>query len=201
MRIAGVGTFNYSATLTPPIHRIDPGGDGVVIADWVPGRPELVTVRHFDGHGRLTRESAIGAELRPIPSQVKRGFIEEGLTMAEGPYESARRRGEPVPRDLRAAVEEGLLLPDHYAPVEDMLVTRAGGLWLRETTAADGLEGQWVVFGPDGDAKLRVTAPEGVDFRAIDGESIWATSTNELDVPFIVLYELVRPGDCGSANP
>ncbi len=201
MRIAGVGTFNYSATVTPPVHRIDPGGDGVVIADWVPDRPELVTVRHFDGHGRLTRQSAIGAELRPIPSQVKREFIEEGMKKAEGPYESARRRGEPVPRNLRAAVEEGLLLPDYYAPVEDMLVTRAGGLWLRETTATDGFEGLWVVFAPDGEAEFRVTAPEGVDFEAIDGGRIWATGTSELDVPFILLYELVRPSPCGSPNP
>ncbi len=200
MRIAGVGVFYYSATLTPPIHRIDPGGDGVVIADWVPDRPELVTVRHFDGHGRLRRESAIGAELRPIPSPVKREFIDEGVKKAEGPYESARRRGEPVPRNLRAAVEEGLLLPDYYAPVEDMLVTRAGGLWLRETTTTDGYEGQWVVFGPDGEAEFRVTAPEGVDFKTIDGGRIWATGTNELDVPFILLYELVRPGACGAAN-
>lgn len=197
MRIAGVGTFNYSATLTPPIHRIDPGGDGVVIADWVPDRPELVTVRNFDAHGRLTRESAIGAELRPIPPQVKREFIEEGLKMAEGPYESARRRGEPVPRNLRAAVEEGLLLPDYYAPIQRMLLTRVGDLWLRETTATDVREGQWVVLGPDGEAKFRVAAPEGVVFKAIDGDRIWATSTNELDVPFIVLYELVPPGTCG----
>ena len=197
MRITGLGTFNYRATLTPPIYRIHPGGDGVVISDWVPDRPALVTVRHFDGHGRLTREDAIGAELRPIPPQVKREFIEEGLRMAEGPYESARRRGEPVPRNLRAAVEEGLLLPDYYAPIERMLLTRVGDLWLRETTATDVHEGQWVVLGPDGEAKFRVAAPEGVVFKAIDGDRIWATSTNELDVPFIVLYELVPPGTCG----
>ena len=78
MSVAGVGVFNYSATVTPPIYRIDPGGNGVAIADWAPDRPEVVTVRHFDGDGRLTHESAIGAELRPIPPQVKRDFIEEG---------------------------------------------------------------------------------------------------------------------------
>ena len=201
MSVAGVGVFNYSATVTPPIYRIHPGGNGVAIADWAPDRPEVVTVRHFDGDGRLTRESAIGAELRPIPPQVKRDFIEEGMKKAEGPYESAGQRGEPVPGSLRAAVEEGLLLPDYYAPVQSMLVTRAGGLWLRETTTTDVHDGQWVALGPDGEAEFRVTAPEGVDFRAIDGDRIWATSTNELDVPFILQYELVRPGACGSPNP
>ena len=201
MSVAGVGVFIYSATVTPPIYRIHPGGNGIVIADWAPDRPEVVTVRHFDGDGRLTRESAIGAELRSIPPQVKRDFIEEGMKEAEGPYESARQRGEPVPGSLRATVEEGLLLPDYYAPVQSMLVTRAGGLWLRETTTTDVHDGQWVVLGPDGEAEFRVTAPEGVAFRATNGDRVWATSTNELDVPFILLYELVRPGACGSQDP
>ena len=40
------------------------------------------------------------------------------MKKAEGPYESARRMGERVPGNLRAAVEEGLILPDYYAPVQ-----------------------------------------------------------------------------------
>jgi len=196
MSIAGVGVFSHSATITPPIHRIDPGGNGVVIADWMPGRPETVTIRRFDEFGRLTRESTIGAELRPIPSSVKREFIEEGMKKAERPYQSARQSGQAVPGSLRAAVEEGLLLPDYYAPVQGMLVTRAGRVWLRETTTADVHEGQWVVLGPDGEAEFRLTAPRGAVFRAVHGDRVWATSTNELDVPFIVVYELVRPGGC-----
>ena len=83
MRITGLGTFNYRATLTPPIYRIHPGGDGVVIADWGArtGRnssPSGTSTRH----GRLTRESAIGAELRPIPlpgeEGVHRGRSQDG---------------------------------------------------------------------------------------------------------------------------
>ena len=197
MRIAGVGVFHYSATVTPPIHRIDPEGNGIVIADWVPDRPETVTIRRFDEYGRLTRERAIGATLRPIPSSAKREFIEEGMKKAKGSYESARRSGQEVRGSLRAAVEEGLLLPDYYAPVQRMLVTRSGRVWLRETTTADAHEGQWIVLDPDGEAEFRVTAPRGAVFRAIDGDRVWATRTNELDVPFIVLYELVRPGECG----
>ncbi len=197
MSIAGVGVWAFSATVTPPIHRIDPEGNGIVIADWAPDRPETVTIRRFDEYGRLTRETAIWATLRPIPSSVKREFIEEGMKKAKGPYESARQSGQEVPGSLRAAVEEGLLLPDYYAPVRSMLVTRAGRIWLRETTTEDIHEGQWVVLDPDGEAEFRVTAPHGAVFRAIDGDRVWATRTNELDVPFIVLYELVRPGGCG----
>jgi len=197
MSIAGVGVWAFSATVTPPIHRIDPEGNGIVIADWAPDRPETVTIRRFDEYGRLTRETAIGATPRPIPSSVKREFIEEGMKKAKGAYESARQSGQEVPGSLRAAVEEGLLLPDYYAPVRSMLVTRAGRIWLRETTTEDIHEGQWVVLGPNGEAEFRVTAPHGAVFRAIDGDRVWATRTNELDVPFIVLYELVRPGGCG----
>ena len=94
-------------------------------------------------------------------------------------------------------MEEGLLVPDYYAPIRSMLVTRAGRIWLSETTTEDIHEGQWVVLGPDGEAEFRVGAPQGAVFRAVYGDRVWATSTNELDVPFIVLYELVRPGECG----
>ena len=196
MVIPGVGVWYFSATTTPPIHRIDPEGNGVVIADWVADGPDVVTIRHFDEHGRLTRELDIGAEPRPIPSGVKEALIDEGMAKAEGPFNSARQRGERVPRNLRAAVEDGLLLPDYYAPIQSMLVTRAGRIWLRETSTPDVYEGRWVVLGPDGEAEFRVSAPEGVVFRAIDGDRVWATGTNDLDVPFIVLYELVRPGGC-----
>ena len=197
MSIAGVGVWYFSATTTPPIHRLDPEGNGVVIADWVPDRPEVVTIRHFDEYANLTRETTIGAELRPIPSDVKRAFIEEGMKKAEGPYASARRTDNRISRNLRAAVEEGLLLPDYYAPVQSMLVTRAGRVWLRETAIPDVYHGQWVVLGPDGEADFRVSAPEGVAFRAVHGDRVWATGTTELDVPFIVVYELVQPGECG----
>ncbi|MCY3808821.1 MAG: hypothetical protein OXG58_05260, partial [Gemmatimonadetes bacterium] len=162
MRIGGVGVFYYSATVTPPIHRIDPEGNGVVIADWVPDRPETVTIRRFDEYGRLMREIAIGAELHPIPPSAKRGFIEEGMKKAKGPYESARQRGQKVPGSLRAAVEEGLLLPDYYAPVQSMLLTRSGRVWLRETTKADAHEGQWVVLVSMAIENVRVVAIENV---------------------------------------
>ena len=197
MSIPGVGVWAFRATVTPPIHRLDPEGHGIVIADWLPDRPEVVTVHRFDEYGNLTRETAIGAELHPIPSGVKRAFIEEGMKKAEGPYESARRMAQRVPPSLRAAVEEGLLLPDFHAPIQSLLVTRAGRVWLRETAIEDGYEGQWVVLGPDGEAEFRVSAPEGMAFKAVHGDRVWATGATELDVPFIAVYELVRPGGCG----
>lgn len=89
------------------------------------------------------------------------------------------------------------MLSDFYAPIESLLVTRAGRVWLRETTIADVYEGLWVVLGPDGEAEFRVSAPEGMAFRAVHGDRVWATGTTELDVPYIVVYELVRPGGCG----
>ncbi|MCY3808471.1 MAG: hypothetical protein OXG58_03370, partial [Gemmatimonadetes bacterium] len=51
------------------------------------------------------------------------------------------------------------------------------------------------VLDPGGEA-FRVTAPQGAVFRAVDGDRVWATRTNDLDVPFIVLYELAGPGEC-----
>ena len=59
-----------------------------------------------------------------------------------------------MPGNLRAAVEDGLLLPDYYAPIQGILVTRAGHVRLRDTSTPDVHEGPG---GAGGDARPRGT--------------------------------------------
>ena len=101
------------------------------------------------------------------------------------------------PTNLRAAVTEGLLLYDYFEPISTFFPTHDERVWLRDAAPSEDYEALWVVIGPDGEPEFRVQAPTGIIFKAALGDRVWATGRTELDVPFIVLYELRSPGACG----
>ena len=103
-----------------------------------------------------------------------------------------RKNFDGVPDDLRAAVVEGLALPDHYSPVDDMFATQDDRIWLRETVA-EGDGGDWFVVGPDGRVEFRVRSPPGVSFETARGNRVWGVGKDEMDMTYIVLYELSQP--------
>ena len=98
---------------------------------------------------------------------------------------------------MRDAVTEGLLLYDYFEPISDFFVTQDERVWLRDAAPVEGYEAHWVVVGPDGEAEFRVPAPTGITFETALGDRVWATGITELDVPYIVRYELRAPGACG----
>jgi len=198
MLIDDLGTFTYQPITFPPLYQVQPDGDGVVIADWEPDRPDRVVFRHYDVNGRAIRESVIGASLRPVSARVRSSFVDEGVERAQGPYDGARRRGEDVPENLRDAVEEGLLLPEYFSPIRSFFMTRGGNVWLHDPAVPVGDGAKWVVLGPDGAVTFQVLAPPGITFMAAQEDRVWGTGVTELDVPFIVLYRLVEVGACGA---
>ena len=54
-----------------------------------------------------------------------------------------------------------------------------------------------VVLGPGGEPEFRIHAPSGTSFKAALGVRVWGTARTELDVPYIVLYQVTKPGTCG----
>ncbi len=192
MIIEGIGTFGHQPFVTPPLYRIHPNGEGVVTADWEPDRPDEVTLRHFGVDGRMARETTIEARLRRVSRAQRNAFIDEGMEMAE----RATQYGGEVPTNLRAAVTEGLLLYDYFEPVSSFFLTHDERVWLRDAVAPEDYEALWLVLGPDGEPEFRVRAPTGIAFRAALGDRVWATGLTEMDVPFIMQYKLVAPGEC-----
>lgn len=45
--------------------------------------------------------------------------------------------------------------------------------------------------------EFRIHAPTGTAFKAALGDRVWGTTRTELDVPYIVLFEITKPGTCG----
>ena len=197
MIIEGIGTNRYQPFVTPPLYRIHPNGEGVVTADWEPDRPDKIVLRHYDVNGRMVRETTIEARLRRVSREARNALIDEGVERAAGGVGMARQFGGQVPGDLRAVVTEGLLLYEYFEPISSFFLTHDERVWLGDAAPADGYEALWVVVGTEGKPEFRVQAPSGIAFKAALGDRVWATGRTELDVPYIVLYELRQPGACG----
>ena len=197
MHIKGIGTFGHEPFVTPPLYRIHPNGEGVVTADWEPDRPDEVIMRHYGLDGRTARVTTIEARLRRVSREARNAFIEEGMEAAERGVAMARQLGGDASTNLRAAVMEGLLLYDYFEPIASFFLTHDERVWLRDAVAPEDYEALWLVLGPDGEPEFRVRAPTGITFKAALGDRVWATGRTEMDVPFIVQYELVAPGECG----
>lgn len=188
--LLGDGVFGHRPFVTPPLYRIHPNGEGVVTVDWEPNRPDEVIVRHHGLDGRVARESTIEALLRRVSRAARNAIIDEGVEIAE-------RADMEAQTSLRAAVTEGSLLYDYFEPVSSFFLTHDEHVWLRDATVPNDDGALWIVLGPDGEPEFRVRALTGITFRAALGDRVWATGQTEMDVPFIVQYELVGPGECG----
>lgn len=88
-------------------------------------------------------------------------------------------------------VAEAAYLPARSPPIRDVLLGLDGTVWLQR---ADGLaEGPWLALGPDGTPLFRVTLPAGAHLREASGEALWATTTDELGIPYVVRWDVVDP--------
>ena len=192
MIIEGIGTYGHRPIVTPPLYRVHPNGYGVLTVDWETGHPDEVILRHYDLNGRVARETTIESRLRRVSDGARDAFIDEGVEIAG----QAAERGQEVPSDLRAAVTEGLLLHDYFEPVSTFFPTHDDRVWLRDAAPSEGYEARWVVLGPELEPEFRIHAPTGITFRAALRDRVWGTGRTELDVPYIVLYEITTRGAC-----
>ena len=188
------GNFAYRPITIPPLYRVHPAGHGIVTADWEPDQPDGVVLRHYDPYGRVAWETVVASRLRRVSAEQREAIIDKGMEMVERARESMR---EALPRNLRAAVTEGLLLYDYFEPIRTFFLTHDDRVWLRDAAPSDGLGALWVVLGPDGTPEFRIHAPSGTSFKAALGDRVWGTARTELDVPYIALYQVTKPGTCG----
>ena len=109
----------------------------------------------------------------------------------------ARQLAGAVPTNLRAVVTEGLLLYDYFEPISSFFLTHDERVSLGDAAPSEEYEALWVVVDTEGKPEFRVQASSGITFKAALGDRVWGTGRTEMDVPYIVLYELRQPGACG----
>ena len=79
--------------------------------------------------------------------------------------------------------------PTFRPGVAQMVLARDGSIWL--STGPDGLgHDDWLVLDSDGRPIGRVKLPVGLDVLVIDPPHLWASETDELDVPYLVRFRI-----------
>jgi hypothetical protein len=94
-------------------------------------------------------------------------------------------QARPV-RSVEQAIRESFFFPDFVPPIAAMLAGTDGTLWLQR--AAD----RWIVFDEDGGLVASVTVPSHLKLLRASGTEVWASYTDELDVPMLGRFRVLR---------
>lgn len=88
-------------------------------------------------------------------------------------------------------IRDVLFLPDFLPPVSDIHAADDGTVWVAREDRPDEPV-TWEVFDADGSLVARTTTPAGFTAHRATGDALWGTETNDLDVPYVVRYRVVR---------
>lgn len=193
MAVRGVGTFHWEPVTLSPLVAPLARGNGIGVASWTADARGEVVLRRIRFDGSLLREDTLRFSVAAISSEARDRIIAKGMEKTKGPYEFHRKRFGGTPSDLRDAVVEGLALPSHYSPLQDMFATLEDRIWLRATAVEGQSDSNWFVVGSNGRVNFHVRPPPGVTFKAAHGDRVWGVGQGYLDTPYITLYELSHP--------
>ena len=146
------------------------------------GSGRTYEVRSYDGRtGELVRLTRVDRSPRPVTETDLERFVERAVDRADP------ERG-PGLRESYAEIPTPPVMPAY----RDLLVDRAGLLWVADYRAHDGEPHRWTVFDSEGRALGTLDTPENVRVWEIGADWILGVRRDELDIPYVVLYRLER---------
>jgi hypothetical protein len=158
---------------------------------------ERSSARRSDGaQFRVTRSRVGGANMytraysyRPVP--IPRAYTDSLIrARAEGLSQGTRAFFSNV-REAESNLRKEMYVPDYYAPVSAAIFAEDGSLWLRREARA-GDPQLWEVHSTSGNVLGTVTFPEKARVLVIQGNVVWTSETDDLDVPYVVRYRVQR---------
>lgn len=167
------------------IHFTQPFATPAIVAEAPDGSSMLIVRNGPRGEVRVRRLNASGAaeyakRMNVPPRTVSRAA-------RDSVYEAFARR-LPTPRARRVARREAprhVNVPEHYSAVTEAMVTVDGRAWLRLSDTH-----HWLLLSPTGAVEGQVAAPPGVTLLLAGRRSVYGVRKDELDVPYIVRYDL-----------
>jgi len=154
-----------------------------------PSGPGTLRIVRIAESGDTLRRSALSYEPVPLPASVRDSLLDrpDGMGRLYGVSEA----------QLDAAMESGLELPDHRPPLRSGRTGVDGSLWI-ELNGESADSAVWVVLGEDLAPRGRMVLPLRTQPRVMNGPTVWAVETDELDVPWLVR---LRVGPEGAPAP
>jgi hypothetical protein len=151
-----------------------------VVQDRKNGLASLLLIR-LTPYGDTVASGELLLPRHPLPPAVVDSALDPQVARLAGPLGDQER----ARREIRSLVR----VPDYYPPLRSLVVTKEGGSWL----ALDGPgETRWLVVDPFFNPLALVELPPRLEPAVIEGDMLWGSELNELDVPQVVRYRVVR---------
>ena len=170
-----------------PLWRAAPSGSGLVVVEREAaedGESATFSVTRYRADGsRLFRRDY---RYRPLP--VSPALID---SLVERHLQPPPGRSFPNRAAAERGIRRALYQPRHRPPVSEVLVGTDESIWLRREELERG-RAAWQVLAPDGLVRAMVSVPRGVRLLAVSENFVWGTAEDELDVPYLVRYRIVR---------
>ncbi len=187
--------FESGGTLGPepfsdaPIWRAAADGESVWIID------RSVATDADEGYFRLMRLGLSGDTLaslryRYTPSPMPSVLVDSVIDLHVRRISNGPARGAP-PRVVEGWVRDAFFLPEFRVPVTEAVAGKDGLLWVRREEHT-GLTVIWNVFSEDGMLLAMVRTPADLEVMATSDEYVWGVRQDELDVPYIYRYRIIR---------
>jgi hypothetical protein len=170
-----------------PLVATHPDGRVIVVERDVAAAPfvRLITVA-ADGDTVWSREYAY--EPQEVPRAEADSIYDGGIRSFT---QFTRLDGQLSDDDAAAAYRASVTIPAVRPPVRSLHVGADGRIWL-EWAAAPGAPAAWWILTREGEPVAAFEASADMTVRAVDGDALWAVETDDLDVPYVVRYE-IRP--------
>lgn len=141
----------------------------------------LLLLVRFTPYGDTLATGEVSLPQHPIPAAVVDSAIDAQVARLAGPLGGEER--------ARRALMSRLQVPGNYPPLRSIVVTTEGESWL-------ALEGQgetrWLILDRFFEPLAVVEPPPRFEPTVVQGDVVWGSALNDLDVPQVVRYRVAR---------
>lgn len=170
-----------------PIVKLLPGGDGLMWLGRSPptdaqsGSYEFV---RLDLTGAVVQRTTIPVTPREVTGAWRDSWVESHATRLRGAFGAER----PVSPDIGTTLH----FPAFFPAATDFTPVHDGSVWVRREQAGEGPT-LFDVINPSGERIARVEGPAGLQIHEVLPDGVWGLLTDDLDVPYVIFYDVVRP--------
>lgn len=170
--------------------------DGLIVVDrraWEGEGQASVRVTRLGVAGDTVWSTAIPYE----PTALPRERVDSAAKELAAVLFEFRSRADPglAPGAFERDMIQATYAPGWVPPVRSMVVADDGSIWLERfgpVTEDDGsILRAWWILGADGVPDASAHTPDGLQVMVVTDDAVWGVETDELDVNYIVRYDLV----------